>query len=200
MIGICSHWWPELPGNGKSILTVSVNSGMTLGTAAVILLLKPLLTALFLRAGAVGGMLTPSLATGAALGSVMRAGGQRAGRDHAVSVPVVSLACAAGVLAITQRAPVWAAIFVWELARPPWWLLVVFLAAALAAHGVRIAVRAQCYYCGVLTQVPASPTMPTGTGPVRLDVLHARTGRDDRGVLQDRQHGRTCSTAVVRRR
>ena len=35
----------------------------------MILILKPLLTALFLRAGAVGGMLTPSLATGAALGS-----------------------------------------------------------------------------------------------------------------------------------
>ena len=37
---------------------------MTLASAAVILALKPLLTALFLRVGAVGGMLTPSLATG----------------------------------------------------------------------------------------------------------------------------------------
>lgn len=33
-IGICSHWWPELPGNGKSILTVSLPSGMTLSAAA----------------------------------------------------------------------------------------------------------------------------------------------------------------------
>jgi hypothetical protein len=38
------------------------------------------------------------------------------------------------VLAITQNAPVWAAIFVWELARPPWWMLIVFAAAALGAH------------------------------------------------------------------
>ena len=66
LIGICSVWWPELPGNGKSILTVSLNSGLTLGAAVVILFLKPLLTAVFLRAGAVGGMLTPALATGAA--------------------------------------------------------------------------------------------------------------------------------------
>ena len=137
VIGVCSHWWPELPGNGKSILTVSVNSAITLGTAVVILILKPLLTALFLRAGAVGGMLTPSLATGAALGTVC-ALTVTALTHHAVSVPVISLACAAGVLAITQQSPVWAAIFVWELARPPWWFLVVFLAAALAAHGVRI--------------------------------------------------------------
>lgn len=59
VIGICSIRWPELPGNGRSILTVSVNSSLTLGSAAVILALKPLLTALFLRTGAVGGMLTP---------------------------------------------------------------------------------------------------------------------------------------------
>jgi len=133
LVGICSHWWPELPGNGKSVLTVSLNSGLTVLSAAVILLLKPLLTAIFLRAGAVGGMLTPALATGAALGSVVALSVNEWTPLH-VSVPAVSLACAAGVLAITQEAPVWAAIFVWELAHPPWWLLIVFLAAAGAAH------------------------------------------------------------------
>jgi H+/Cl- antiporter ClcA len=51
-------------------------------------------------------------------------------------VPAVSMAGAAGVLAITQRAPFWAAIFVWELARPPLWLLLVFLVAALSAYGL----------------------------------------------------------------
>jgi H+/Cl- antiporter ClcA len=137
LIGICSLWWPELPGNGKSILTVSLNSGLTLGAAAVILFLKPLLTAAFLRAGAVGGMLTPALATGAAMGSVV-ALSVNTWTELAVSVPAVSLTCAAGVLAITQRAPVWAAIFVWELARPPWWLLAPFLVAALVAHGLRV--------------------------------------------------------------
>ncbi len=133
MIGICSVRWPELPGNGKSILAVSLNSELTLFSAAAILLLKPLLTAVFLRAGAVGGMLTPALATGAAAGSLV-AISINTWTDLHVSVPAVSLSCAAGVLAITQKAPVWAAIFVWELARPPWWLLVVFLTAAVAAH------------------------------------------------------------------
>lgn len=137
VIGICSVWWPELPGNGKSILTVSLASGLTLGSAVVILLLKPLLTAVFLRAGAVGGMLTPALATGAAMGSVV-AIAINTWTQHTVSVPAVSLTCAAGVLAITQRAPIWAAIFVWELARPPWWLLIVFLVAASSAHGLRL--------------------------------------------------------------
>jgi H+/Cl- antiporter ClcA len=137
LIGICSVWWPELPGNGKSILTVSLASGLTLGSAVVILVLKPLLTAVFLRAGAVGGMLTPALATGGAMGSVV-AIAINTWTQHTVSVPAVSLTCAAGVLAIIQGAPIWAAIFVWELARPPWWLMVVFVVAALSAHGLRL--------------------------------------------------------------
>ncbi len=137
LIGICSVWWPELPGNGRSILTVSLASGLTFGSAVVVLFLKPLLTAAFLRAGAVGGMLTPALATGAAMGSVV-AIAISTWTPHHVSVPAISLTCAAGVLAITQRAPIWAAIFVWELARPPWWLLVVFLVAACSAHSLRL--------------------------------------------------------------
>jgi hypothetical protein len=42
------------------------------------------------------------------------------------------------VLAITQRAPMFAALFVWELAEPPYWLLIVFAVAAYAAHGLRV--------------------------------------------------------------
>ena len=137
LTGICSIWWPELPGNGRSILTVSVNSGLTLGAAAVILMLKPLLTALFLRAGAVGGLLTPALATGAAAGSLATLALNQLGGTH-IHVSAVSLMCAAGVLAVTQRAPAFAALFVWELARPPYWLLVVFAIAAFAAHGLRV--------------------------------------------------------------
>ena len=132
-IGLLSHWWPELPGNGRSVLTVSISSGLTLTSAAILLLLKPLLTALFLRAGAVGGMLTPALATGAAMGSVL-ALSINAWTPLHVSVPAVSLACAAGVLAITQGAPLWAGLFVWELARPPLWLMIVFLVAAMSTH------------------------------------------------------------------
>jgi H+/Cl- antiporter ClcA len=110
---------------------------MTLTTAAVILVLKPLLTALFLRAGGVGGMLTPALATGAALGSLLVLTTNSTVGTH-FHVSAVSLAGAAGVLAVTQRTPIWAAIFVWELARPPLWLLLVFLVAALGAHGLRV--------------------------------------------------------------
>ncbi|HTX97332.1 MAG TPA: chloride channel protein [Mycobacterium sp.] len=137
VMGICSHWWPELPGNGRSILTVSLASGLTLSAAAAILVLKPLLTGLFLRAGGAGGMLTPSLATGAAAGSLMVLTINWAAGTH-LHVPAVSLAGAAGVLAVTQGSPIWAAIFVWELARPPLWLFLLFLLTATGAHGLKV--------------------------------------------------------------
>jgi H+/Cl- antiporter ClcA len=135
--GVCSIWWPALPGNGRSILTVSVDAGLTLGGAVVMFFLKPLLTALFLRTGAVGGMITPALATGAAAGSIATLLLNQLAGTH-IQVAAMSLACAAGVLAITQRAPAFAALFVWELARPPLWLLLVFAAAAFTSHGIRV--------------------------------------------------------------
>jgi len=139
VMGICSHWFPELPGNGRSILTVSLASGMTLTSAAAILALKPLLTALFLRAGGAGGMLTPSLATGAAAGSLLVLTTNWAAGTN-FQLPSTSLAGAAGVLAVTQGSPIWAAIFVWELAHPPVWLFGIFLTTAVAAHGLKVLV------------------------------------------------------------
>jgi H+/Cl- antiporter ClcA len=140
LTGVCSHWWPELPGNGRSILSATLAGGMTLATAAAVLVLKPLLTAVFLRAGATGGMITPALATGAAAGTLLVLTINAAAGTH-FHVQAISLAGAAGVLAVTQRTPFWAAFFVWELARPPIWLLLVFLVAALSAYGVGLLVE-----------------------------------------------------------
>lgn len=140
VMGVCSHWWPELPGNGHSILTVSLASGMTLVSALAILALKPLLTALFLRAGGAGGLLTPSLATGAAAGAALVLAINWATGTQ-LHVPAVSLAGAAGVLAVTQGSPIWAAIFVWELARPPLWLFALFLLTATGAHALKVLAR-----------------------------------------------------------
>jgi H+/Cl- antiporter ClcA len=140
LTGVCSHWWPHLPGNGRSILSAALAGGMTLATAAAVLVLKPLLTAVFLRAGATGGLITPALATGAAAGTLLVLTINAAAGTH-FHVQAISLAGAAGVLAVTQRTPFWAAIFVWELARPPIWLLLVFLIAALSAYGVGLLVE-----------------------------------------------------------
>lgn len=40
------------------------------------------------------------------------------------------------MLAVTQGSLIWAAIFVWELARPPLWLFLVFLMTSTGAHAL----------------------------------------------------------------
>jgi H+/Cl- antiporter ClcA len=140
LVGVCSHWWPELPGNGRSILNIVLAGGMTLSTAAIVLVLKLVVTATFLRVGARGGLFTPALATGAAAGTLFVLTINAVAGTH-FHVPAIALAGSAGVLAITQNAPLWAAIFVWELARPPLWLLLVFLTAATSTYGLRLLVK-----------------------------------------------------------
>ncbi len=136
LVGLGSVWWPELPGNGKSILHRRSRQWNDAG----------------LRCGDPGPQARPHRDLPA-----RRGGGRHAhpGARHrrrarfthcafrstpwtftpSASLPSRST-CAAGVLAVTQRAPIWAALFVWELARPPLWVLLPFLAAALAAHGL----------------------------------------------------------------
>ena len=106
-----------MPGNGKRYIVESLAGGETLIAVTAAMVLKPVLTALFIRAGAVGGMLTPSLATGVATGAsiallVDRLGGY-------ASVPTLALIGGAAVLGITQQAPVFAAVFTAELTHPP---------------------------------------------------------------------------------
>jgi H+/Cl- antiporter ClcA len=136
LMGLCSQWLPDLPGNGKSVLTVSLDTRITILSAAALLVLKPVMTALYLRSGATGGLLTPALATGAAVGTLATLiANSLTGMQ--MQVPAIALAGAAGVLAITQKAPLWAAMFVWEIAMPPIWLHLVFFTSAFASDGLR---------------------------------------------------------------
>jgi H+/Cl- antiporter ClcA len=136
--GTASIWMPQMPGNGRSIVLESLSGGDTLIGVAIVVLLKPTLTALFLRAGAVGGMLTPALSTGVAMGAFVALAVQHMGGQ--ASVPTLALIGGAAVLGITQNAPVFAAIFTAELTHPPLevWLFLLF--AAVGAHVLRIAI------------------------------------------------------------
>ncbi|GAB2508645.1 H(+)/Cl(-) exchange transporter ClcA [Corynebacterium atrinae] len=130
-----SHLIPDLTGNGEEILQAAFTADSPWGLFLALLLLKPLLTALSLRAGAVGGTMTPSLAIGAALGGLA---GSISGLD-APLIAAFALVGAAGVLAVVQRAPFFAAVIAWELTWAPWWILPILVAVAWAAH--RLAVR-----------------------------------------------------------
>ncbi len=144
LTGAASLWLPVLPGNGRDALEAALVSPTTraaLTALAGVVLLKPLLTGATLGAGATGGLLAPSFALGGSAGAAVAGLAHLAGWE--ASVPVLALAGAGAVLAITQRAPVFGTLFVWELARPGAWVLAL-MAVVVAA-------------CWRLTSPPSSP-------------------------------------------
>lgn len=129
VVGGLSVWLPMMPGNGKDLIQVAFDGQASLGIFVALMVLKPVATALCLGSGMKGGLLTPALSVGAALGTVAALtlpGGSQ--------VPVFALLAAAGVLAVTQRAPVFGAVMAWELTHAPVWMLPMLLVVSFGAH------------------------------------------------------------------
>ena len=138
VLGVVTIWGPVATGNGKEMvqlvfLAPAIGAAGYYGMLAVV---KPLLTAGFIRAGAEGGLITPSMATGAvAAGAVLLATG------HPGLVAVAAIAAASGVLAVVQNAPVFGGVMGWELthASPSVGLLV--LATSVISWALATAIR-----------------------------------------------------------
>ena len=111
-LGATAIVYPQLLGNGKGPAGLAFTGTLSISLAAAILVLKPLATAACLRAGATGGLLTPALATGAALGVLtghlwnhIWPGG------HNAQYAIIG---AAALLGATQRAPLTAILLTLE--------------------------------------------------------------------------------------
>lgn len=141
--GVASLWLPILPGNGRDGLVASLAAPATAEVVVVmagLVLLKPILTGLTLGAGATGGLLAPSFSLGAATGAVLGISLTLTGIP--VSLPALALLGAGVTLAVTQRAPIFAAVFVWEIVHGPVWMLPVLILGCLAVvHGPAVAGR-----------------------------------------------------------
>lgn len=112
-IGIAAIGYPQILGNGKSLAQALFTGPTTFGLAAVLAVAKPWATWLCLRSGAIGGLLTPAFATGAALGAVL-------GHAWSPSAPAPASAAfalmgATAFLAIAQRIPITAGFLALEL-------------------------------------------------------------------------------------
>jgi len=70
-LGLVAIPYPELLGNGKGIVQLAVLGGLSLGLSAVLLMLKPVVTAACLGAGVPGGLFTPTLTVGVLLSVVL---------------------------------------------------------------------------------------------------------------------------------
>lgn len=112
-LGVAACAYPQLLGNGKGPTELALTGSIGLGTAAVLMLLKPLATVACLRSGAAGGLLTPALATGALLGVTAGLVWQQLWPGSQLGA--FALIAAGATLAVTQRAPLCAIALTLEL-------------------------------------------------------------------------------------
>ncbi|MEC4600971.1 chloride channel protein, partial [Burkholderia vietnamiensis] len=115
VIGLLAMRFPQLLGNGKGPASLGFDGTLTVGLAATLLVLKVLIEAGSLRAGAEGGLLTPGLANGALLGVVL--GGLWSAVWPGASVGGCALVGATAFLAASMQMPITAVVLLLEFTR-----------------------------------------------------------------------------------
>jgi len=113
-LGVIAIAYPQLLGNGLDTVQLAILGQLAVGLLAVLLILKPLVTAACLGSGAPGGLFTPTLAYGVLFGGLL---------GHVWTLiwpgaPVSSLALIGGgaVLAASMQGPLAAVVLILELA------------------------------------------------------------------------------------
>jgi H+/Cl- antiporter ClcA len=114
-LGLLAIPYPELLGNGKGVVQLVLTGGISIGLAAVLLALKPLVTAACLAAGSPGGLFTPTLTIGALLTAVLA--GVWAHIWPQALPASYALIGAGAFLAAAMQAPLAGTVLVLELSR-----------------------------------------------------------------------------------
>ncbi|MBR8311866.1 chloride channel protein [Burkholderia dolosa] len=115
VIGLLAMRFPQLLGNGKGPASLGFDGSLTIGVAATLLVLKVLIEAGSLRAGAEGGLLTPGLANGALLGVVL--GALWSAVWPGASLGACALVGATAFLAASMQMPITAVVLLLEFTR-----------------------------------------------------------------------------------
>lgn len=120
LIGMIGLWLPQVWGNGIGVIEVltSQQAGIpAVGVVAALVVLKMIATAISTGSGVLGGVFTPNLVVGAALGSFFGSLVDTIAPsdvDHRVAFALVGMA---GLCSATTHAPITAVLMVFEMTR-----------------------------------------------------------------------------------
>jgi H+/Cl- antiporter ClcA len=112
-LGFAAIPFPQLLGNGKNVIQLAFDANLGAGLLLWLLFLRPLATIAVLRAGAPGGLFTPTMTFGALLGATLGAGWSRLGGGG--DERSCALLGAGAVLSAATQAPISSMAFTLEL-------------------------------------------------------------------------------------
>jgi len=152
LVGCISAGVPQVWGNGYSVVS-HILLGQLVGIwLLVILLAKVLATSVTVGSGGVGGVLTPSLFVGAAIGGLI--GGMLHGfMPHVASVPTAyALIGMGGFLAATTQAPLTSIVMIFEMTLDYNIVLPLMLACVTAHYTAKVYRKGQSVYHATLSR------------------------------------------------
>jgi chloride channel protein, CIC family len=115
LVGLIALFLPEVTGNGYETINLILGQQLSLGLLALILFAKAIATTASVSSGSPGGVFTPSLLLGAALGGVVGHSLSRFGLGGTGTVAAYALVGMAAMIAATTHAPLMATVLVFEL-------------------------------------------------------------------------------------
>jgi CIC family chloride channel protein len=142
-VGLLAIVLPEVTGNGYEVIQRMLDGGFALGLLALLLAAKAVATVSSVSSGSPGGVFTPSMFLGAALGGMVGQGARLLGAAQAPGGYV--LAGMAAVIAATTHAPLMASVLGFELSGDYGVVLPLFISTALATALARRLERDSIY-------------------------------------------------------
>ncbi len=115
VVGALAIPFPEVWGNGRTMTNLVLSNPWPWTILAAILICKVLAIAATTGSGAVGGVFTPTLFTGAMLGSLLGHAAAAAWPGHTSGAQAYALVGMGGFLAATTRAPLMSILMVFEM-------------------------------------------------------------------------------------
>jgi H+/Cl- antiporter ClcA len=153
-LGVLSIAYPELLGNGKDTVELAVTGALSVSLLAVLMVLKPLVTAACLGSGTPGGLFTPTLTFGVLFGGLL---GHFWGEIwHGSAAGTYALIGGGAVLAASMQGPLAATVLMLELAHHTDTLAVPLLLAVTGATVVARRLGAPSIYSARLDDARAT--------------------------------------------
>jgi chloride channel protein, CIC family len=144
LVGLCALRFPEVTGNGYEVIQLMLEARVAVGMMALLLAVKAFGTTATVASGSPGGVFTPSLFLGAAMGGIVGAAARTVW--HAPGFPGGYVLCGmAGAIAATTRAPIMASVLGFELSGDYAIVLPLFIATATATAVSRPLQRLSIY-------------------------------------------------------
>ena len=149
IVGILAVFYPEVCGNGDTVVTGILQEKWLWSSLTVLLLLKVLATCSTFGSGAVGGVFTPTLFFGASLGYLFGHACHGLGLGYLPTPGAFALTGMAMLLAATTHAPLMAIIIIFEMTLDYELILPLMLGCVLA-HFTALSIESRSIYSASL--------------------------------------------------